>query len=92
MTGNLGIITNSKLRSLLSKGPKYRETERLNWDKVQSCINNGIDECAGNWAQSENVDIKVLSEWKSKLKDLVKKKITKITQVKNLCHLVIPFV
>ena len=36
MTGNLQIIKNSRLRSLLTKGPKYREKERINWDKVQS--------------------------------------------------------
>jgi len=84
MTGNLGIIKNSKLRSLLSKGPKYREKERLNWNKVQSCIDSGIDQCTVSWARSENVDVKLLSEWKVNLNDLVKKKIKKIIETKKL--------
>ena len=53
VTGNLGIINNPKLRSLLCKGPKYREKERLNWKKVENCINTGIDDCAEAWAKSE---------------------------------------
>ena len=60
MTRNLGIVNNPKLRNLLSKGPKYREKERINWDKVRSCISDGIDECVTSWSKYENVDAKVL--------------------------------
>ena len=84
MTGNLEIIKNGKLRSLLTKGPKYREKERINWDKVRNCIFTGIDDCVSNWAKYENVDIKVFSEWGSNLKDLVNKKIISILKTKKL--------
>ena len=84
LTGNLGIVTDSKLRSLLCKGPKYREKERLNWDKVQTCINTGIEDCAKMWANYEKVDIKVMSEWCSTLKKLVKDKISQIIETKSL--------
>ncbi|MDQ2684807.1 MAG: hypothetical protein M3Y25_03060 [Thermoproteota archaeon] len=57
MTGDLTIINNSKLRSLLCKGPKYREKERLNWNKTKSCIYDGIDDCVNYWAKFEKVDI-----------------------------------
>ena len=84
ITGNLGIIQNPKLRNLLTKGPKYREKERINWKKVQSCIDAGINECASNWAQYEKVDVRVLNQWTTNLKDLVKKKINDITKMKKL--------
>ena len=84
MTGNLKMIKNSKLRSLLTKGPKYREKERVNWKKVQSCINSGIDDYVNSWAKYENVDIKVLNEWTITLKDSVKKKIERIIKYKKL--------
>ena len=84
MTGNLGVISNDKLRSLLTKGPNYREKERINWKKVQECIDIGIDDCISSWAKYEKVDCKVLSEWKISLKDLVKKKIDRIIKYKQL--------
>ena len=34
VTGNLKVIKHSKLRSLLCKGPKYREPRNTNWDKI----------------------------------------------------------
>ena len=35
LTGNLNIIKNQQLRKLISKGPKYRETESISW-KIQN--------------------------------------------------------
>ena len=84
VTGNLGIINNPKLRSLLCKGPKYREKERLNWKKVENCINTGIDDCAEAWAKSEHVDTKVMNEWRVNLKCLVKEKISNIIKIKKI--------
>ena len=39
MTGVLGIIQNSKLRTLFSIGPKYREPKSFDWKKVREYIN-----------------------------------------------------
>ena len=32
ITGDLRIITNKKLRELVSKGPNFREQNNINWD------------------------------------------------------------
>ena len=32
MTNNVGVIECQELRSLLMKGPKYREPQNVNWD------------------------------------------------------------
>ena len=84
MTGNLQLVTNSKLRSLLTKGPKFREKERINWDKVQENIINGINNYVKSWANYEKVDIRVLSEWSVGLKELVKNKIERIIKIKKI--------
>ena len=49
------------------------------WSKVA-----GINNCAFSWASYEKVDVKVLKEWKVKLKDLVKSKIQRIVKYKKL--------
>ena len=33
LTGKLRIITNSKLRKLVTKGPTFREAMSINWNK-----------------------------------------------------------
>ena len=44
VTGNLNIITNDKLRSLLTKGPTYREANKIDWKKAFHCIKRGVCE------------------------------------------------
>lgn len=55
VTGNLDVITNRKLRSLLAKGPSYREAEIIDWDKVYHNILNGINICVTKWCASEKL-------------------------------------
>ena len=35
LTADLAIITNSKLRKLVSKGPNFREAMSINWNKCK---------------------------------------------------------
>jgi hypothetical protein len=75
VTGDLRIISNNKLRSLLTKGPKYREKESIRWNKVLQCITQGVLECKKNWAIIENCDVKFLNEWSESLLNSVKQKL-----------------
>ena len=43
LTGDLRIITNSKLRKLVSKGPNFREAMSINWNKCKREIEIGLD-------------------------------------------------
>ena len=38
ITGDLKIIENAKLRELVSKGPKYREPNKINWKATENMI------------------------------------------------------
>ena len=43
LTGNLKIITNNKLRKLVSKGPKFREPQEIDLDVAKDIVTEGID-------------------------------------------------
>ena len=43
ITGDLKIIENAKLRELVSKGPKYREPNKINWKATDNMIFDPID-------------------------------------------------
>jgi hypothetical protein len=75
VTGDLRLIENNKLRSLLCKGPNYREALNINWKKFTDEFDDTLTSCVKKWAFSENVDLKVLSEWKVKVWNEVKGKI-----------------
>ena len=53
VTGDLRFIKNVHLRNLLYKGPKYRENERIRWDKVLESIQLGIKACQDSWSKRE---------------------------------------
>ena len=78
VTGNLNVITNNKLRSLLTKGPKYRESNKVDWKKVFHCIKRGVCEMQHVWCTSKQVDGSVLNEWSSRLLHEVKLQIRAI--------------
>ena len=46
ITGDLSIIPNSKLRDLIAKGPKYRESCKVDWDKNLSLLCEAVDQYA----------------------------------------------
>ena len=85
VTGDLNVITNQKLRSLLTKGPSYREANEINWMKVFHHIKTGVNNCVENWCAKEKVDTVLLSQWKSLLLHEIRVKIhsLKHRQLKN---------
>ena len=77
------MVTNKKLRSLLTKGPNYREKENINWKRVLICITDGILKCKLNWTSIEHQFSSVLNQWSSLLISLVKKKISSIKKIRK---------
>ena len=45
VSGDLRIIKSNVLRKLFTKGPKFRESKRINFDKAKSCILTSLEEC-----------------------------------------------
>ena len=92
LTGNLKIIKNDKLRLLFRKGPKFRETKPINWDKARTNILVGINKCISDWCSKHGHHENVFNEWKSKITESIDSRINilseKITSPKNklLCQ------
>ena len=43
ITGDLKVIKNAKLRELVAKGPKDRESNRINWKATETMFLESID-------------------------------------------------
>ena len=67
VTGDLRFIKNKKLRSLLRKGPGYRERQSVNWKRFMTDFKVSLDNCVNKWASSEEQDVSCLNEWKAKV-------------------------
>ena len=63
VTGDLSIVKNDKRRSLMSKGPKYREPQSFKWNHNFRIIMDAVESYARSWARTEGVDHNILSEW-----------------------------
>ena len=49
---------------LLSKGPKFRDSEPINFDKAKSCILTGLEECIPKWCNKNGINENFFfSEW-----------------------------
>ena len=80
ITGDLSIIHNSKLRDLIAKGPKYRQSCEVDWDKNLSLLCEAVDQYALQWAKREIVELSVLSSWKEIVKGQIEERIFKLKQ------------
>ena len=69
------IIENAKLRELVSKIPKYREPNRINWKASENMIFGSIDLYVEQWAKREQDHLRYLSKWKETLKELTTNRI-----------------
>ena len=79
--GNIeGLVTFSKLRDLIAKGPKYREPCKVDWDKNLSVLCEAVDQYALQWTKREMVELSVLSSWKEMVKGQIEERISKLKQ------------
>ena len=75
VTGDLSIIRDAKLRSLIEKGPSYREQNQVNWSITERLCKEAVAKYKRKWARKEKVDIRVLNEWECKVNECVQNRI-----------------
>ena len=80
ITVDLMVIENVKLRELVSKGPKYREPNKINWQSTETMVSNSIDLYVEQWSKRGQVGLKYLSEWKDQIKELVVERISSLKE------------
>ena len=76
-TGNLQIVKSSKLRKLLSKGPKYREPTEIKWEDAKGVIEGGVDDFMKGLSETKRISPLTLQNWKNSIFELVDNKIKK---------------
>ena len=71
VSGDLRVISNLKLRKLISKGPNYREPKMLNFRKCKQSIESSLTLSIHSLATKYDLSIESLSAWKAKILELV---------------------
>ena len=64
MTGNLKIISDSRIRYIVSKDPKYRFPSRIDLKKCKEEIASALNDFGNRWCKREYVEPDALKEWK----------------------------
>ena len=79
LTGNLQIIKNNKLRKIFTKGPKFREPKKIDWEEAKTTIHFGIDSFINNLAETKRVDKSYFDNWKFSLFNMVGEQISRLS-------------
>ena len=75
VTGDLSIIKDAKLRSLIEKGPSYREQNYINWSITERLCREAVAKYKRKWSRREKVDVRVLNEWECKVNECVRREL-----------------
>ena len=75
LTGDLSIVINARLRTLLAKGPKYREPVQLDFDVAREDIQDQLSHYIEVIANKYGIEKGQLDAWKAKVMSLVEDRI-----------------
>ena len=64
ITGNLNVISDARVRNIISKGPKYRFPSKIDFPKCRRKIAASLNDFSNRWYKWENVEPDALKEWK----------------------------
>ena len=84
ITGNFDIIKDKRLRTLLSKGPKYRIPSLIDFDSCRVQLAEAIEKFSNKWCKREHAEQTALIDWKKKVFEIVDKRIAFYTSNTHL--------
>ena len=84
MTGNLKIISDSRIRYIISKGQKYRFPSRTDFKKFRKEIASTLNDFGNRWRKRKYVEPNALKEWKVSIFKIVDQHIKFYSQNTNL--------
>ena len=64
VTGDLKIITDLRIRSIICKGPKYRFPVPIDFKSCREEIAGALQEFCNRWCKREHVESSALNCWK----------------------------
>ena len=83
LTGNLNIISDSKLKGLIAKGPKYREPLPFSLEKAKAEILLGLDSCIDTWSSKTGLSKTVFHDWRGNIISNIDGRISSFRPKKN---------
>ena len=87
ITGNLKIIPDSRIRNIVSKGPKYRFPSHIDFNRCREEIATALNDFGNRWCKRESVKHNALKEWKLIFFNIVDKRIKFYSHNTNLLPL-----
>ena len=75
VSGDLRVVSNQKLRKLLSKGPNYREPRTLNYNKCKKEINTTLLLAIDSLSVKYHLEKEDFTSWKNKIVQLVDQRV-----------------
>ena len=78
------MISDSRIRKIVSEGPKYRFPSYINFDKCREEIASALNDFGHRWCKREGVEHNALKEWKRSIFTIVDKRIKIYSQNTNL--------
>ena len=64
ITDNLNIIPDTRVRNIISKGPKYRFPSNIDFPKCRREDAASLNDFSNRWCKWETVEPNALKEWK----------------------------
>ena len=84
ITGSLKIIPSSRIRNIVSKGPKYRYPSQIDFNRCREEIAYALNDFGNRWCKRESVECNAMKEWKLSIFNIVDKRIKFYSQNTNL--------
>ena len=78
VTGDLTIIRDAKLRSLVRKGPSYREQNCIDWTVNERLCREAVAEYKRRWSTREGVDVRVFNDWEHNVNECIQRRIASL--------------
>ena len=91
ITGNLKIISDSRIRSIISKGPKYRLSSQIDFNKCREEKVVALNEFCKRWCRREHVECNALNSWKISIFNIIEKCISFESKILISYHLNLNF-
>ena len=80
MLSSLKIIPDSRIRDLVSKGPKYRFPSHIDLNRCREESSSALNDFGNRWCKRESVECNTLKEWKLSIFNTVDKRIKLYSQ------------
>ena len=80
------IILDSRIRSIISKGPTYRLPSLIDFNKCREEVAVALNEFCKRWCRREHVECNALNSWKISIFNIIEKRISFYSKNLNLLH------